>query len=89
MTRKGVVNCSNLPEKWSPDDLKGLTNRIECAKIQPTGSLASVAEIVEILQFLHEIAPGFPIPQQRYFREAADELITSTISHLERLRPVF
>ena len=89
MTRKDVVNYSNLTGKWSLEDLPRITNRIEFVKERSGGSLASVAEIVETLQFLHEIAPDFPLPQQRYFREAADELVTLAIGHLERLRTEF
>ena len=81
MTQKGMANYSNLTEKWFSDDLKGLTGRIECVKLHPTDSLTSVAEIVEILQLLHEMAPDFPLPQQCYIREAADELITLAIGH--------
>ena len=78
-----------LAERWSPDDLKGITKRTELAKEQSGCSLSSVMEIVEILEFLQGMAPDFPESQQQYFRETADELITLAISHLEKLRTDF
>ena len=73
-------------EKWSPDDLKSLTDRIELAENQPIGSLTSVVEIVETLELLRGIAPDFPLPQQRYFQETVDELVGLAIAHLEQFR---
>lgn len=73
-------------EKWSPGDLKSLTDRIELARNQPIGSLTSVAEIVEILELLHGMASDFPLSQQRYFQETVDELVSLAIGHLEQFR---
>lgn len=81
MEKKDMTNQRSLPEKWSPDDLKRITGRIEFAKEQSGCSLSSTMEIVEILELLQGMAPDFPESQQRYFRETADELITLAISH--------
>lgn len=89
MEKKDVANQRSFGQKWSPDDLTGLTNRIEWAKNQSIGSLASVVEIVEVLELLHGMAPDFPLPQQRYFREAVDELVGLVIGHLEKFRVDF
>ena len=42
---------STWEEKWTPDDLRGITDRIEYAKEQAGGSLASVIEIAELLSY--------------------------------------
>lgn len=75
--------------KWSPEDLNGLVRQIELAKSQSIGSLTSVAEIIEILTLLHGMAPDFPLPQQRYFREAVNDLVGLAVGHLEKFRADF
>lgn len=75
--------------QWSPEDLNGLMHQIEFVKNQSIGSSASVTEIVEILELLHGMAPDFPLPQQRYFREAVDELVGLAVGHLEKFRADF
>lgn len=86
MEKKDIAKQQVLVERWSPDDLKGITDRIEFTKEQSGCSLASVMEIVEILEFLQGVAPDFPESQQRYFRETVADLITLAISHLEKLQ---
>lgn len=80
---------STWEEKWAPDDLRGITDRIEYAKEQTGGSLASVMEIVELLELLEGIVSDFPLPQQRYFRETVTELVALSIGHLEQFRDDF
>ena len=75
--------------KWSPEDLNGLMHQIEFVKNQSIGSLASITELVEILELLHGMVPDFPLPQQRYFREAVDELVGLAVGHLEKFRTDF
>lgn len=75
--------------KWSPEDLNRLTGKVELIKNQSIGSLASVTEIVEILELFHGMVPDFPLPQQRYFREAVDELVGLAVGHLEKFRTDF
>ena len=75
--------------KWSPEDLNRLTGKVELIKNQCIGSLGSVMEIIEILELLHGMAPDFPLPQQRYFREAVDELVGLAVGHLEKFRADF
>lgn len=89
MGKKDMTKQRSFTEEWSPDDLKGFTDRIEFAKNNSTGSLTSVMEIIEILELLHGMAPDFPLPQQRYFREAANELVCLAIGHLETFRTDF
>lgn len=89
LEKKDVAKQMGWVERWSPDDIKGITDRIELAKNQSIGSLTSVIEIIETLEFLHGMAPDFPLPQQCYFREAVDELIGLAISHLEKFRVNF
>lgn len=86
MEKKVIVKQRSLAEKWSSDDLKGITERIDYAKNQSIGSLTSVTEIIETLELLHGMAPDFPLPQQHYFREAVDELIGLAVGHLEKFR---
>lgn len=86
MEKKGMAKRRCLAEKWSPDNLKEITDRIEFAKEQSGCSLSCVMEIIEILELLRGIAPDFPKSQQRYFQETADELLALAISHLEKLR---
>lgn len=76
-------------EKWSPDNLREFTQRIEFAKEQSGGSLESVLEIVEILELLEGMVADFPLPQQKYFREAVHELVGLAISYLENFRTDF
>lgn len=45
--------------KWSLEDLNRLTGKVELIKNQSIGSLASVTEIVEILELLRGDGPGF------------------------------
>lgn len=83
---------STWEEKWTPDDLRGITDRIEYAKEQAGSSLASVMEIVELLELLElleGIVSDFPLPQQRYFRETVNELVALAIGHLEKFRDDF
>lgn len=80
---------STWEEKWTPDDLRGITDRIEYAKEQAGCSLASVMEIVELLELLEGIVSDFPLPQQRYFRETVNELVGLAIGHLEKFRDDF
>lgn len=89
MEKKDVEKQWSLAERWSPDDIRGITDRIELAKNQSIGSLTSVIEIIETLEFLHGMAPDFPLPQQCYFREAVDELVGLAIGHLENFRVNF
>lgn len=77
--------CTKLVN-WSSDDLTALTQRIEIAKEQYACSLAGVMEIIEILEQLQDLIPNSPENQQRYFREAADDLLTLAISWLGVLR---
>lgn len=86
MEKKDVAKQQVLIERWSPDDLKGLTDRVELVKNQSIGSLASVAEIVDILELLQGMAPDFSLPQHRYFQEAVDELVGLATGHLEKFR---
>lgn len=86
MGTKDMVKKGRFAEKWSPDNVRGITDRIEFVKEQSRCSLASVMEIVEILEFLQGMSPDFPESQQRYFRETAADLITLAISYLEKLR---
>lgn len=76
-------------EKWAPDNLQRITDRIEYAKEQAGCSLASVMEIVELLELLEGIVSDFPLPQQRYFRETVNELVALAIGHLEKFRDDF
>lgn len=76
-------------DKWSPDDLRKTTDRIEYAKEQSGGSLENVLEIVEILELLEGMVADFPLPQQKYFREAVYELVGLAISYLENFRADF
>jgi len=76
-------------EKWTPDDLRGITDRIEYAKEQAGGSLAGVMEIAELLELLEGIVLDFPLPQQRFFRETVNELVGLAISYLENFRADF
>lgn len=80
---------STWEEKWAPDNLQGITDRIEYAKEQAGCSLASVMEIVELLELLEGIVSDFPLPQQRYFRETVNELVALSISYLENFRADF
>lgn len=73
-------------EGWSEDDLNALTHHIESAKEQSTCSLASVMEIIEILEQIQDLIPHFPENQKKYFREAADDLLALAISWLQVLR---
>lgn len=84
-----MLRQKSLAEIWSPDDLKEITDHIEFAKEQSGYSLMSIMEIIEILELLQGITPNFPLPQQRYFQETADELIGLAISYLEKLRTDF
>lgn len=86
MEKKDMTNQWSLPEKWSPDDLRRITGRIEFAKEQSGCALSSVMEIVEVLELLQGMAPDFPKSQRRYFQETTDELLALAISHLEKLR---
>lgn len=86
MEQKGMTKQRSFTEKWTPDNLREITDRIEFAREQSGCSLASVMEIVEILELLQGIAPDFPLPQQCYFREAVDELVNLAIGHLEKFR---
>ena len=81
-----MANQRSLSEKWSPDDLKGIEERIDYAKNQSIGSLTSVAEIIEVLELLQGMATDFPESQQRYFRETIDELVGLAIGYLETFR---
>lgn len=81
-----MLRQKSLAEIWSPDDLREITDRIEFAKEQSGCSLMSIMEIIEILELLQGITPDFPLPQQHYFQETADELIGLAISCLEKLR---
>lgn len=76
-------------DKWSPDNLRKTTDRIEYAKEQSGGSLENVLEIVEILELLEGMVADFPLPQQRYFRETVAELVGLAIGHLEKFRDDF
>lgn len=89
MGKKDVARQRGGVERWSPDDLNGITDRVELAKNQSIGSLESVAEIVEILELFQGMAPDFPLPQQRYFRETVDELVGLATGHLEKFRVNF
>lgn len=80
---------STWEEKWAPDNLQGIIDRIEYAKEQAGCSLASVMEIVELLELLEGIVSDFPLPQQRYFREVVDELVSLAVGHLEKFRADF
>lgn len=76
-------------DKWSPDDLWGLTERIERAKEESESPLLSVLEVVELLELIQGMVPDFPRAQQRYFRETVDELVALSIGHLEKFRDDF
>lgn len=76
-------------DKWSPDDLWGLTERIERAKEESESSLLSVLEVVELLELIQGMVPDFPRAQQRYFRETVAELVSLAIGHLEKFRDDF
>lgn len=89
MQKNNVAKQRDPVERWSPDDLRGITNRIEFAKEQSVCSLMSIMEIAEILELIQGMAPDFPESQQRYFQETADELIALAISYLEKLRTGF
>lgn len=86
MGTKDMVKKGRFAEKWSPDDVREITDRIEFVKEQSGCSLMSVMEIVELLELLHGVATDFPLSQQRYFREAVDELVGLAIGHLEKIR---
>ena len=86
MDTQDIVKKGCFTEKWSPDDLKEIIDRIEFVKEQSGSSLASVMEIIEILELLQGMSPDFPESQQRYFRETAADLIALAISYLEKLR---
>lgn len=75
--------------KWLPEDLNRLTGKVELIKNQSIGSLASVTEIVEILELLRGMASDFPLPQQRYFQEAVNDLVGLAVGHLEKFRAEF
>lgn len=45
--------------------------------------------MIETLELLHGMVPDFPLPQQRYFQETADELVSLAIGHLEQFRMNF
>lgn len=86
MGTQDIVKKGCFTEKWSQDDIREITDRVELAKNQSIGSLTTVTEIIEILELLHGMAPDFPLPQQRYFRETVDELVGLAIGHLEKFR---
>lgn len=89
LEKKDVAKQRVWVERWSPDDLRGIADRVEFAKEQSIGSLESVAEIIETLELLRGMAPDFPVPQQCYFREAVDELVGLAVGHLEKFRVNF
>lgn len=73
-------------DKWSPDDLLGLTERIERAKEESESSLLNTLEIVELLELIQGMASSFPRAQQKYFRETVDELVALAVSYLEKFQ---
>lgn len=76
-------------DKWPPDDLLGLTERIERAKEEIESSLPSIVEVVELLELIQGMVSDFPRAQQRYFRETVTELVALSIGHLEKFRDDF
>lgn len=86
---RNVAKQIDLSERWSTDDLRSIANRVDHVKEQSGCSLTSVLEIIEVLELLHGMVPDFPLPQQRYFREAADELVGLAIGNLEAFRTNF
>lgn len=89
MGAQDIVKKGCFTEKWSQDDIREITDRVELAKNQSIGSLESVTEIIQTLELLHGMAPDFPLSQQHYFREAVDELVGLAIGHLEKFRVNF